>query len=368
MKTRERLDRLQVALLFALIWLPALGAVVRPHARQASPENRVLAPVPDPGSPLPVFLAAVDDFVKDHLGFRDSLIRIGYRIRLALGVSPRRDVLLGEDGWLSYDGDGSLDDHRGLRPRGEHQRLGWGPFLAERQRWLGERGVRFLFVVAPDKETIYPERLPAGFHVPGARSRLDLLVEDLSARGVSCLDLRPALKASKGEDLLYHAHDTHWNDLGAFVAHRELVRQLGLEPLDAGGYERRLLPHPGDLLRFLHMDDVREVTKLVPRQTPGARRATPGLEDLLDLPADIEAWRRPVAYEHPGRPGRALVLRDSSFALSMEPFLVECFGRTTLLSMHLTDDALRRIVDREQPEVVIEQHTERMLVYGPSGP
>jgi hypothetical protein len=66
--------------------------------------------------------------------------------------------------------------------------------LRRRSDQLERRGIRCLFVVAPDKHSIYPEYLPetVSVHSP---TELDQLLPSLDEAGVLHVDLRPALRA-----------------------------------------------------------------------------------------------------------------------------------------------------------------------------
>jgi len=110
-------------------------------------------------------------------------------------------------------------------------------------------GRQFLFIVAPNKSTIYPEFV--GF-VPQNdtcnRSRYDLLIEALGLHPLNSFVRVDELlrEAKKSHAQLYDQTSIHWNGLGAIVAgeavHRRIVegswaeRGLDYSPLAAGGY------------------------------------------------------------------------------------------------------------------------------------
>ena len=92
------------------------------------------------------------------------------------------------------------------------------------------RSARTSFVVAPDKETIYPDLLPR--EVPAARpvSRLDVLAARLRAGGGGGGRPPPGAPAGARRDLLpspagrsTDRTDTHWNELGALLAARPVL-------------------------------------------------------------------------------------------------------------------------------------------------
>ena len=94
---------------------------------------------------------------------------------------------------------------------------------------LAGRGIRFIFVPVPNKETIYWDRLPEavtnGLDRPQVLSRLVRLLRE---RSVEVVDLEPAfqqLRATRA-GLLYHLDDTHWNAQGVALTARLIAEAL----------------------------------------------------------------------------------------------------------------------------------------------
>jgi len=88
---------------------------------------------------------------------------------------------------------------------------------------LNERGIEFIFLPVPNKESIYYDRLP----VRKKPMLLDRLAEKLSDRDVDFVDTQTAFARAYQEDpdlLLYPLDDTHWNAQGVEIA-AELIWQ-----------------------------------------------------------------------------------------------------------------------------------------------
>ncbi len=83
---------------------------------------------------------------------------------------------------------------------------------------LGLFGLMMITVAATNNATIALEALPDWARNHGSPTQYDLMLQALSARGVSALDLRPALHASVAAGATYHRHDTHWTPRGAVAA------------------------------------------------------------------------------------------------------------------------------------------------------
>ncbi len=119
---------------------------------------------------------------------------------------------------------------------------------------LRARGIRFLVAMPPNAATIYQEDLPLWAQNPGKPTEYDMLLADLAAKGVTAVDLRPAVKAGAGAGPVFYMHDTHWTFRGALAAYNAVVEadahpDWRIEPAAALGL--LTLRKGGDLARML---------------------------------------------------------------------------------------------------------------------
>jgi hypothetical protein len=95
---------------------------------------------------------------------------------------------------------------------------------------LTRAGKKAVVVVAPDKSTVLPEKLPEGFPlIPCHRTNQDKLWRALrDARIPGYLDLRDILRRQVqiSREPLYMRHDSHWDSAGALTAIRAVVDYL----------------------------------------------------------------------------------------------------------------------------------------------
>ena len=97
---------------------------------------------------------------------------------------------------------------------------------------LEAEGIKFVVLIAPDKEDIYPEYAPAGYSLDGG-GRTEQLFNYLKTAAPQLNVVYPIdeLKEAKaahtaGADTIYYTSDSHWNEVGADVASRELIRKI----------------------------------------------------------------------------------------------------------------------------------------------
>jgi len=291
------------------------------------------------------------------------------KMHLALGAGVGSPVTLGRDGWLFYV------VHRGtqgVRPELDftpEELERWAGWLESRQRWLADRGTDFLLVVAPNKETIYPDLLPSGLPAARPRSRMDMLLDRLRAGGkVQVVDVRPVLREARGEASpfrrwpLYYRTDSHWNDLGALLATRAVLGELkerfpGLDvPADRDIAVASEAAGAGDLARMQglqgQLSDAR-VRATVQGQRCTFRLGGDSLAHGVEAPLFTEK-----TLECPGAPiRRALVLHDSMM-IGMLPSLAPAFERSVWRHSTTLEKGL---VEQLNPDLVLLEFVERTL-------
>src|SRR5205823_146236 len=134
----------------------------------------------------------------------------------------------------------------------------WQQLLETRRDWLSRRGIKYLFVIPPDKHSIYPEYLPKWLAKRASQTKLDQFFAHMKAHSsVPVVDLRPPLEHAKKTTGVYLCTDSHWNTFGGFVGYRSTILALanqmpGLEPLLYEAFDWKAKPTPGgDLANML---------------------------------------------------------------------------------------------------------------------
>lgn len=360
---RRVAESIVIVMFLAVISLPLTGKLLPAEGAFALTENRRPAPFPKirlwaPGWGYSIvsFPRRFERYWNDSFAFRWYLIRAHSIAKLALGVSPSPKALVGQDGYLFYAAEQSVDYFRRTKPFTGPELQRWREELEKRRDWLAERGIRYVIVVAPNKETIYPEFMPPALRPVRQESRLDQLLADLRLRSsVDVIDLRPALKNAKLSQRVYHKTDTHWNDAGALVASREILTwlkrwfpEISDEP-SSGSLEVRAKPG-GDLARMLALEDrfPEESIAWVPAVVQ-AHAVSNGAGQLPDV----------EVKECDGCNGPTVVMNHDSFNVNLAPFLTPKFSRTVLVEGTRLNLPL---IEREKPALVIQEFVERALM------
>jgi alginate O-acetyltransferase complex protein AlgJ len=376
-RVRAAVNLLTGIVFAGLLAMPALDTTFGLD-RTALEEKRQLALRPG----LPLSLQAVaelptdfDAYVEDHFGFRSLLVRLHARATVCwLGVlpSPNVEIIVGRHGWLFFTGQNSVAYIEGRNPFSESDIEAWRLSLRQRNDWLASRGIRYLVVFAPGSPSIYPEHLPRWVRPSSHGTRLDQLLSAM--RGcpeVAVLDLRPALLGIKKLALAYSPTDTHWNMVGAWAAYDAIMKALTrwfpeAQPTPPSGFDVAWGRGPGgDLAAMAGIKGlVSEPIVWVAPRTPSRCRTLPSGDY-----ATLRAWpklQEPVitVRDHGDIPS-VVVFRDS-FSVALVPYLSEHFGRAVYLWIQ---DFEPSVIEREKPDLVIQEYTERMLsVLSPANP
>ncbi len=367
---KRRADIALIAAFFVFLWLPTADSFLHLD-RAASPnENRPPATFPTFHPTLKgtgEFFAGTEAWFADHFGFRRQLVRWEQRLKWTLFRDSRiANTLVGKDGWLFYSDGRTVDDITGSRPFSDADLEEWRLLLTGRRDWLRERGIRYLFVIPPDKQSIYAEHLP-DWLIARARSprRIDQLLAYMREKSdVPILDLRETLFDAKKSAQVYLKTDTHWNERGAFAAYRRVVSEiasLGVPATapDEDAFAETAFDQPGgDLARMLGQE-----AYLPEKHTPVLEPRPPLAPLAVHKETNLIAkqWipgTEPLVSENPAAKGKAVMFRDS-FAIALSKFFGYSFGRVVYVWQQNWD---RGIIESEKPDIVVDEMLERFVI------
>jgi hypothetical protein len=370
-------ERATIAVILAILILPALRFATDGWEATTEDELRPPAAFPDLTKPAR-FSKGFEAFFDDRFGFRRSLIRCHNRVSVELlRTSPVDRVLLGKEGWFYLrlpvhepGPDGLIRHYQGVKRFTSANLRAWQRMLRKRNDELKRRGIRYLFVVAPDKHSIYPEYLPDTVSVR-SRTALDQLLPSLDEAGVMNVDLRPALRAAKAAGNVYWRTGTHWSDLGAKVVDDEIVRALRpffpeLNPRPLTSHKVTWSDGAGrGLARMLHLRDrYREPHPALRAEQPAKAIRVDGatlLRALADDPGLTAVYRDTpwAVFETGDRALPSAVIVDDSFGVALMPYLSEHFRRSVFVHRLVTPELRLALIELEKPDVVIEEIVER---------
>ena len=214
-------------LFFAICLCPSLGMLVT--KQETSSENRQLSEFPSPkteeGKINVEWLSQAGDYFQEHFAFRNELVTGNALLHgRLLETSTADGVIQGKNGWLYYKD--SLDDYLGQELLSDRSLFNIAHMLSMTQQALEEKGVNFLFTIAPNKNSLYGDNMPYYDKLKVSdQTNRENLESWLKTEKVAYADLYQALMEE--DEVLYHARDSHWNNKGAALAADVLMDALG---------------------------------------------------------------------------------------------------------------------------------------------
>jgi len=167
-----------------------------------------------------------EEYFSKSFAFRGRVVDAFATMKLKLFGEGNEQVIAGRDDFLFFAD--TLDCYTGENAMTEAEITAAADALAALHDYAAAHGADFLFAAAPNKNSIYSEKMPARYKMETEARDLDRLYAALDARDVPYLDLRPILTAAKSERLVYHRRDTHWNTEGARIAWEAIGDALSL--------------------------------------------------------------------------------------------------------------------------------------------
>jgi alginate O-acetyltransferase complex protein AlgJ len=359
---RRRADRVVTVLFLAILAVPGSGLLLGiDRARISESEMRKLAEWPawswDRGT-ITAWPSRFQQYFNDHFAFRQRLItaRAAF-LWHTLHTSSSDTVIAGKGDWLFYGDDGGMPDYVQAEPLSARDLELWQRTLERTRDWLAGRGIRFLFVLAPDKQMIYPELMPASLRRLRPEYAADQFLAHMRAHSdVEIVDLRPGLIAAKPHELLYHHYDTHWNDRGALIGYQQIAARLhdwfpAIRPMTREDFETSPAADSGDRTTMLGLVDEgkRAMPGLVPRAGWTAKVIEPVHPDPYGEDGTVITETGPDARGAGTGLPRGVMFRDS-FGSRLLPYLSENFSR---ILYQWQKDIDPHLIVAEHPDVVI---------------
>lgn len=184
--------------------------------------------------------ATFDKVFDNNLPFRDLVGEAWARINyFALHDSANSGVLIGktddkdERRWLFYSND---DDHnpventQGIVKYDQVLFEESAKVMEVNKKELNKQNIKSLYAIVPNKETIYKEKLPDSVKIYSDKTRTDDFIEYLNSNKVAnFVYLKNELLRAKENGQVYWRQDTHWNEYGAGMAFKRIIKELKLD-------------------------------------------------------------------------------------------------------------------------------------------
>ncbi len=207
--------------------VPFAGMVFAPSNEAVGNEQQTTLPSfkSENGDVNEQYFQQLGDYFSTHYAFRPQIISADAEILSnVFGTSNLDSVVVGSNNWLYYSS--TLDNYLGKNLMSSRAIFNTAHNLEITQNYLEQNNIKFLFTVAPNKNTLYPGNMPYYYSKKeSVNSNLKSFVARIKDSSLNYCDLLAPLESS--DEVLYLEQDSHWNNKGALLAYNQILDSLG---------------------------------------------------------------------------------------------------------------------------------------------
>lgn len=295
-----------------------------------------------------------EKYYNDNLPYRNQLVMLNNSIDyFGFKQSSSDKVVIGKDGWLFYS---SKSDYNPLE-----QSLGYWKYTEEQlkaitdnlivtKRALERRGIEFVLFIAPNKETIYPEKLPDYYEFQDEESSTEQLIkylrENTDIRIVYPYKELIKAKEERPDLILYRKTDTHWNKAGAYIGAVSLAEELGvtMPGIDEVSFSQ-VCPLKGDLANMLNIPEEEGEIDY-------------NIDYLSEYHTTKEETSAGYLFYTKGADQRDLFVKRDSFSTAMAPCIATQFENSVFIR---SEYFKQRYISEYNPDIFVLETVERYL-------
>ena len=317
-------------------------------------------------------------YYEENFGFRTALIHLRSFIYInVFHESPKPNkVVFGKNGWLFHNdpNDNIVKDfsHTNLLTETELQNLVLN--YKNKKHTLDSLGIKYYRTFYPNAHTIYPENLTykTKLLIKDTISKVDQIMAYFKSQHLNgtIIDHRPLFASKKPQEKLYLKHDTHWNQLAAFYAYNNVIKNINkdfpeIKPLQKEQFNiKNITIKSGDLVKLMGVHNPKDYTEVAPIfypkndslafyfETPNFKRC----KYFEDNPTDYHSLTISTINPKAKNKLKVLIFRDS-FTKALYTFMSSQFYQV----IYVWGDFNMETVKTLQPNIVIESKVERIF-------
>lgn len=219
-----------IIVFFCLLCLPSLGMTV--SKTDLSVEQRQVQSFPkikENGKINLKFFDSLNSYFSDNFAFRQNLIEADAIIKKnVFRQSGNEKIIVGNKGYLFFGE--TLDDYLGRNVLSNREIYSCTRVLSLLQENVEQKRRQFLFVIAPNKNSLYPEYMPKRYIKISDNNNYRLLQEEMKKENINTIDLKKMFIDSGKE--VYQKLDSHWNNQGAAMGCNAILNYFDKDHYD----------------------------------------------------------------------------------------------------------------------------------------
>lgn len=307
-------------------------------------------------------IRTIEDYVDDRIGFR-SLSILGYTTASndIFGVMVHPLFMYGENDHIYYKDPEYIAAYQRLNTDPEYMDS-FLDFLEKTNDYLQSRNIKFIYFLAPDKKSIYPEYFPKSINVKGDESTvIEYMTSRLKGTDIDYVIPYEELLQAKESEVIYNKkYDaTHWNEYGSIIGQGILDEHIrsyfdDVKPLTRDDYtlnfEKRTNLDQSD---FPIDDDVPVFTLISDTSQNASGYLATGLK--IEVPTFYAHYMNPEVTN-----GKRLVIFTDSYFATYSKFYNNRFSEVYYIHRQ-NYEYVQYIVNLLFPDAVIFETAERSI-------
>jgi len=307
-------------------------------------------------------IETIEQYVDDRIGFRsDAIYAYTTASDKLFHVMVHPLFMYGEEGHIYYKDPDYIAAYQHLNTNTEFMDS-FVNFLEETGDYLESKNIKFLYFLAPDKKSIYPEYFPKSIHVKEDESTvIEYMTSRLESSDIEyVIPYNELLEAKKTQVIYNQKYDaTHWNEFGSFIGQKLLDDHVqnwfdDVKPLSTDdytlAYEKRTNLDQSD---FPIDDDVPVYTLINDTSQDASGYLAPCIK--LETPTFYAHYMNPEVTN--GK--RLLIFTDSYFA-TYSKYYTNRFSEVFYIHRQ-NYEYIQYMVDLLFPDAVIFETAERSM-------
>lgn len=281
------------------------------------------------------FQSGLDNFLNDHVVFRDQCIYATTMVDKLMGRAEKGDVYFGKDGYL-------IEKSIKAKPAKIKENVDYlSSFVNAAAEGMGSKNVKVVLI--PNKENVLTDKMPNYAPTSDDNIKMKSMLWDALKDKNMLVDLTKNLQKHKDE-YIYYKTDHHWTSLGAKYGYETMMDAMGEKKLKGEKSQVVADDFLGTTYNKIHYAPQKDIITKYNIKT--AEKASVECEEAADI-TDIyyeKALNKEDKYEyfmggnfgvlkiHTGcKNGKTLVLIKDSFANCIIPFMTNNYENIVMV-------------------------------------
>lgn len=351
-----------IVIFLLIITLPYVFAHRLPQGRISEMENRTLAGYPSllrAGNRINTeYISQFENWLSDNLKGRTLLTQLNAAVQYSLFQRiVKTDTMEGNEGWLFANRAEQIEEYQHVNLMAEAEVEAFAQRLQGLSSYLGDRGIGFYYFQCYNKEIIYPNMYVESILQSDGQSRTEQVMEAIRQKtDVRLADCKEEMMEKAKDEIIYFQYVdlTHWNEKGAYMGYRLLMREIckdygQVKALEEEDYQILVEERGTDIYGFAY-----PYLEKCPQYQIKEPEAVEVTESVSDRWSWLEYKEHTHVYENKNCTNdlKILLLGDSFIRMFLKDDIAESFSYTLSIDW-LNIPNVYKIVEEYQPDIVV---------------